>query len=83
MVAQPKIEQRIGRVDRIGQTHTVRAFNLVCEHSIEARVVEVLEQKLGMILDELGSDKRGDILESLSTRSERLYVDAILEPDAA
>ena len=45
-------------------------------------MVEVLDQKLGVILDELGGDKRGDILESLSTRSERLYVDAILEPDA-
>lgn len=33
-----RLEQRIGRVDRIGQTHAVRAFNLVCEHSIEARV---------------------------------------------
>ena len=39
-----RLEQRIGRVDRIGQTHTVRAFNLVCEHSVEARVVEVLDK---------------------------------------
>ena len=76
-----RLEQRIGRVDRIGQTHTVRAFNLVCEHSIEARVVEVLDQKLGVILDELGADKRGDILESASHRVDDLWTAAILNPD--
>jgi superfamily II DNA or RNA helicase len=75
-----KIEQRIGRVDRIGQDHPVTAFNLVRENSIDLRVLEVLEQKLATILSELGADKRGDVLESLSARSERLYVDAILEP---
>ncbi|MFN2469624.1 MAG: DEAD/DEAH box helicase [Gaiellaceae bacterium] len=77
-----KIEQRIGRVDRIGQPRPVKAFNLVRENSIDLRVLEVLERKLATILAELGSDKRGDVLESLSTRTERLYVDAILEPDA-
>jgi superfamily II DNA or RNA helicase len=76
-----KIEQRIGRVDRIGQTNAVTAYNLVRENSIDARVLEVLERKLDTILAELGSDKRGDVLESLSTRTERLYVDAILAPD--
>lgn len=77
-----KIEQRIGRVDRIGQPRPVKAYNLVRENSIDLRVLEVLERKLATILAELGSDKRGDVLESLSTRTERLYVDAILEPDA-
>ena len=76
-----RLEQRIGRVDRIGQTHTVRAFNLVCEHSVEARVVEVLGQKLGVILDELGADKRGDILESASHRVDDLWTAAIVHPD--
>lgn len=77
-----KIEQRIGRIDRIGQPYPVKAYNLVRENSIDLRVLEVLERKLATILAELGSDKRGDVLESLSTRSERLYVDAILDPDA-
>jgi SNF2 family DNA or RNA helicase len=76
-----RLEQRIGRVDRIGQTHTVRAFNLVCEHSVEARVVEVLDQKLGVILDELGADKRGDVLESASHRVDDLWTAAIVNPD--
>lgn len=77
-----KIEQRIGRVDRIGQPYPVKAFNLVRENSIDVRVLELLERKLATILAELGADKRGDVLESLSTGSERLYVAAILDPDA-
>ena len=41
-----KIEQRIGRVDRIGQKLPVKAFNLIFEDSVELRVQEVLEEKL-------------------------------------
>src|SRR5690606_8883615 len=51
------LEQRIGRVDRIGQTHTVRAINFVFEASIELRVLGVLERKLAIIFEELGIDK--------------------------
>ena len=77
-----RLEQRIGRVDRIGQPLPVRAFNLVCEHSVEARVLEVLDEKLAVILDELGADKRGDILESASQRADDLWTAAIIDPDA-
>jgi SNF2 family DNA or RNA helicase len=38
-----KVEQRIGRVDRIGQPHVVRAINFVLEDTVEHRVREVLE----------------------------------------
>lgn len=76
-----RLEQRIGRVDRIGQVAPVRAFNLVCEHSVELRVLEVLNQKLEIILAELGADKRGDVLESASRRSDELWTAAILAPE--
>ena len=76
-----RLEQRIGRVDRIGQARPVRAFNLVCESSVEARVLEVLDEKLSVILAELGADKRGDILESASRHSGDLWSAAILTPD--
>jgi ERCC4-related helicase len=59
-----RIEQRIGRVDRIGQTHPVRAFNLVLRDSVEDRVHEVLERKLAQILEEFGVDKLSDVLDS-------------------
>jgi len=52
-----RLEQRIGRVDRIGQAHVVRAANFICEDSVEYRVREVLEEKLAIILDEFGIDK--------------------------
>ena len=76
-----RLEQRIGRVDRIGQANTVRAFNLVCEHSVEARVLDVLETKLEVILAELGADKRCDVLESAARRADGLWTAAILDPD--
>ena len=76
-----RLEQRIGRVDRIGQVNTVRAFNLVCEHSVEARVLEVLNTKLEVILAELGADKRCDVLESAARQADGLWTAAILDPD--
>jgi hypothetical protein len=75
-----RIEQRIGRVDRIGQGVEVTAYNLVLESSIDARVLEVLERKLAVILDELGVDKTGDVLASVETHIEDLYAAAILDP---
>ena len=59
-----RIEQRIGRVDRIGQTKVVQALNFVFEESVEFRVREVLEEKLNIILTEFGVDKTGDVLDS-------------------
>jgi SNF2 family DNA or RNA helicase len=43
-----KIEQRIGRLSRIGQTHDVHVFNLVAAGTIEAGVLHLLEAKLSM-----------------------------------
>jgi SNF2 family DNA or RNA helicase len=77
-----KIEQRIGRVDRIGQGHPVKAFNLIFEDSVELRVQEILEEKLQTILDEFGVDKTQDVLDSAESGAafERLYAQAILNP---
>ncbi len=43
-----KIEQRIGRLSRIGQTHDVHVFNLVSAGTIEAAVLHLLDAKLSM-----------------------------------
>ena len=59
-----KIEQRIGRVDRIGQKHDVEVFNVILDDTIENRVRTVLEEKLANILSELGIDKLQDVLNS-------------------
>jgi superfamily II DNA or RNA helicase len=78
-----RLEQRIGRVDRIGQTHTVRALNFVLEDTVEYRVQEVLHEKLAVILEEFGVDKTGDILDSAQAEQlfDDLYVEAILHPE--
>ena len=79
--APTRIEQRIGRVDRIGQTHPVRAFNFVLEDSVDLRVLEVLQDKLDTIQAELGADKRADIIDSADRLAEHVFVRAIEDPD--
>ncbi len=79
-----RLEQRIGRVDRIGQKKVVRALNLVFENTVEHRVREVLEEKLNTILDEFGVDKTGDVLDSAQAGHlfDELYTGALQHPDA-
>lgn len=43
-----KIEQRIGRLSRIGQKHDVHVFNLVAANTLEAAVLHLLDAKLSM-----------------------------------
>jgi len=78
-----RLEQRIGRVDRIGQPKKVRAINFVFEDSVEFRVREVLEQKLSVIFDEFGIDKTGDVLDSAQAGElfEDVFASAIINPD--
>ncbi len=78
-----RLEQRIGRVDRIGQPKKVRAINFVFEDSVEFRVREVLAQKLSVIFDEFGIDKTGDVLDSAQAGElfEDVFASAILDPD--
>ena len=78
-----RLEQRIGRVDRIGQKHTVRAVNLILKDSVEHRVREVLEEKLAVIFEEFGVDKTGDVLDSALAGAlfDEMYMEAILHPD--
>jgi len=79
-----RLEQRIGRVDRIGQKKVVRALNLVFEDTVEHRVREVLEEKLNIILEEFGVDKTSDVLDSAQAGKlfDELYTGAINNPDA-
>jgi superfamily II DNA or RNA helicase len=78
-----KLEQRIGRVDRIGQSRDVEAVNLVVGGSAEERVQGVLMTKLRTILTELGIDKVGDVLDSSIEMEdvEGLYLQSLLDAD--
>lgn len=78
------IEQRIGRVDRIGQKHVVKALNFALEDSVELRICEVLETKLAVILEEFGIDKTSDVLDSEAGAHmfDKLFIQALLSPDS-
>jgi SNF2 family DNA or RNA helicase len=80
-----KLEQRIGRVDRIGQRHIVRALNFALDGTVELRVREVLEEKLQRILEEFGVDKLADVLDSEEggVPFEELFAQAIIAPKEA
>src|SRR3546814_15387394 len=50
-----KVEQRIGRLDRIGQKKTVFIYNLACAGTIEERVLSVLDQRIQLFTESVGS----------------------------
>ncbi len=80
-----RLEQRIGRVDRIGQKHTVHALNFALEDTVEYRVREVLETKLTLIFKELGIDKMSDVLDSVQSGQmfDHLYIETLLHVEKA
>ncbi|MCB1057760.1 MAG: DEAD/DEAH box helicase, partial [Acidobacteria bacterium] len=80
-----RMEQRIGRVDRIGQEEVVRAFNFALADTVELRVREVLEEKLDVILREFGVDKLGDVLDSemAGVDFDELFMRSMLDPERA
>lgn len=79
-----KLEQRIGRLDRIGQDHDVVVLNLLIRDTAEQRVREVLEEKLDLIREQYGDDKLADILSTLQDEFhfDRLYMDAMVKRQA-
>ena len=77
-----KIEQRCGRVDRIGQQRDVHIYNFIITDTIESRVRQVLEEKLFVILKEMGVDKFSDVLDSEVAELDftKVYMDSIGRP---
>lgn len=75
-----KLEQRIGRIDRIGQKKDVKIFNFVIKNSIEERVRELIEVKLEIIKNQFGEDQLRDILSTLQEdfSFDKIYFDAIV-----
>jgi len=43
-----RIEQRVGRIHRVGQTRPVEIFNLSAEGTVEDYILEILDRKLNM-----------------------------------
>jgi SNF2 family DNA or RNA helicase len=49
-----RVEQRIGRVDRIGQVNTVQVFNFWVKGTVEERVLDVLERRINIFEETIG-----------------------------
>ena len=79
-----RLEQRIGRLDRIGQEHDVLVFNMLVEDTVEDRVRQVLERKLALIREQFGEDKLTDILSTLQDdfNFDRIFIDAVRQRQA-
>jgi len=60
-----RLEQRMGRIHRYGQTREVAIFNLVAADTREGRVLRCLFDKLEEIRNALGSDKVFDVINEL------------------
>jgi SNF2 family DNA or RNA helicase len=70
-----RIEQRVGRIHRIGQTREVRIYNLSARGTVEDYLLEILDQKLNMF--ELVIGEMDMILGQLS--DERDFEDLLLD----
>lgn len=76
-----KVEQRIGRLDRIGQSKPVLIYNLVCLETVEERVLDVLDRRIGLFEESVGSlepilgDVEGDITRLVVSDPDKLAVE--------
>ena len=76
-----RVEQRIGRIDRVGQRHTtIRVVNLHCEGTVETAVYGALRDRIGLFEQVVGR------LQPILARMPREIADAVLaggdSPDA-
>ena len=76
------LEQRIGRVDRIGQKYEVQAYNMLTNNSVDYRLYNIIVEKLDLIMEELGIDKTSDVLDSTidAKKINHLYLQSLLDP---
>ncbi len=77
-----RVEQRIGRVDRVGQRHdTIRVVNLHYEETVETAVYSALRDRIGLFEQVVGR------LQPILARMPREIADAVLagrgSPDAS
>ena len=49
-----RVEQRIGRIDRIGQAHPMSIFNLWVKDTVEERVLDILENRIRLFEETVG-----------------------------
>ena len=68
-----RIEQRIGRIDRIGQKKDkIRILNFICQNTIEDRVIERLYERIDIFKYAIG-----DIEEILGDKIQQISIDLL------
>jgi superfamily II DNA or RNA helicase len=60
-----RLEQRMGRIHRYGQTQKVLVFNLVAQNTREGKVLERLLSKIETIRQALGKDRVYDVIQDI------------------
>ncbi|MFD2116261.1 DEAD/DEAH box helicase [Paenibacillus yanchengensis] len=77
-----RIEQRIGRVHRLGQTNDVKIYNLCTENTIEEHIVHLLHEKINLF--ELVIGELDHILEKIVNEGatlEQQFAEVILKSE--
>lgn len=83
-----KVEQRIGRIDRIGQDREVHVFNLALEDTVEEHVLNKLYSKINLFnqsigglreilsrMEKSGGDFEQEVFERLRTADDRVEME--------
>ena len=60
-----RLEQRMGRIHRYGQTQDVLVFNMVAANTREGKVLQKLLTKLDLIREQLGDDRVYDVIQDV------------------
>ena len=60
-----RLEQRMGRIHRYGQTGDVHVYNLVAQNTREGAVLQRVLTKLDVMREQLGSDRVYDVIDEL------------------
>lgn len=76
-----RLEQRIGRVHRLGQDKPVFVVNLATEHTVEERILELLITKIGLFEMTVGELELMLGIAHLEESIERLVAEAIMQSE--
>lgn len=76
-----RLEQRMGRLHRIGQRHSVHIYHLVSPQTREGQVQQVLLTNITAVSDSLGG-RVFDLLDASAERIDFNYVSAIISAQA-
>jgi hypothetical protein len=70
-----RLEQRIGRLDRIGQTQNVQIYNFYIKNTIESSIITAIAERIHLFEESIGA------LEPILGNLERQITDLVLKDD--